>query len=231
MYIAIITARGGSKRIPRKNVRPFCGKPIIAWSIEAAKKSRVFEHVIVSTDDKEIADVSLQYGAEVPFMRPAALADDVTHAHVAARDALERALKQWGNGNIPAFCHIYPTAPMLSSETIRAGLDRIKTGATNAFAVTRLNFPLYQALIQQQDGSILPVFPNDKFMMRSQDMPEAFFDVGQMYWFNTEHFLKHETAIGSGTQLVVVPRETALDIDTEEDWVFAERAARLYAGL
>ena len=222
MKIAVITARGGSKRIPRKNIRPFCGKPMIAWPIEAAKASGCFDHVLVSTDDLEIADVAQAWGAEVPYLRPVALADDYTPAHKAAREMLEWALGQYGD--IPAFCHLYPTAPLLTAAVISEGM-RLVLEDTFGFAmtVTRLNFPLYQLLEQKADGGLAPIFPMDKFMMRSQDMPSAYVDAGQAYFFKTARFLDRETAIADDMAPVVLPSEVALDIDTEEDWRRAEK--------
>ncbi|EPR37162.1 pseudaminic acid CMP-transferase [Desulfovibrio sp. X2] len=228
--IAIITARGGSKRIPRKNIREFRGRPMIAWPIAAALESGVFDHVLVSTDDAEIAEVARACGAEAPFLRPAALADDFAHAHKAARHALEWAIEHLASSERPveAFCHLYPTAPLLSAATVREGLRVLsRKGVTNVYAAQRVPFPIYQVVERRADGGLRPLFPPEKFMMRSQDMPACFIDVGQMYWFRTAHFLEHETRIGSDTALVEVPQETALDIDTEDDWKFAEKLAAL----
>lgn len=227
MDIAIITARGGSKRIPRKNIRPFLGKPMIAWSIEAALASKCFAHVLVSTDDAEIAAVAQTYGAEAPFLRPAKLADDFTHAHKAARHMLEWALEQWGD--IPAFAHIYPTAPLLTPETIREGQSRIREGKRFVYTAQRISFPIYQTVIKRADGEIEPLFPPEKAKLRSQDMPPAFIDAGQLYWFDTAAFLKEETSISEGVDLIALPFERALDIDTEEDWRLAEKLAALVA--
>ena len=223
MNIAIITARGGSKRIPRKNIRPFLGKPMIAWPIEAAKESECFEHILVSTDDEEIAEIAVKYGAEVPFLRPVALADDFAHAHVAARHALEWAIENWGE--IKAFCHLYPTAPMLKAQDIRRGLKEIAAGATNAYAMQKISFPVYQVLARNAAGELTPLFPEEKTSMRSQDMPPFYIDAGQMYWFETGYFLANETKVGTGTRAVELSPEAALDIDTEEDWLRAEKIA------
>lgn len=225
MRIAILTARGGSKRIPRKNIRPFLGKPMIAWPLEAARQSGLFDHVLVSTDDEEIADVARQYGGEVPFLRPAELADDVTHAHKAARHMLEWALREWGE--ITHFAHIYPTAPLLRAEDIRAGYALMEAGKTFAYTAQLLNFPIYQTVILDERGEICPLFPPDKAELRSQDMPQAYIDAGQLYWFKTAAFLEHELHIRQGTALIPIPSERALDIDTEADWLQAEKMARL----
>lgn len=222
MNIAIITARGGSKRIPRKNIRDFCGKPMIAWPIEAAKAAKCFEHIFVSTDDTEIAKVSRAWGAEVPYLRPASLADDYALAHKAAREMLEWAIAE--HGSIPAFCHLYPTAPMLTASVLKQGMELIRQDKFGfAMTVTRVNIPLYQILEQKADGGLSPVFPEDKFIMRSQDMPDAYIDAGQAYFFKTVRFLNQEIAIADDLAPVVLPSENAIDIDTEEDWTQAEQ--------
>ena len=226
MPVAILTARGGSKRIPRKNIRPFLGKPMIAWPIEAARQSKLFEHILVSTDDEEIADVAREYGAEVPFLRPPTLADDFSHAHKAARHMLEWALQEWGE--IPHFAHIYPTAPLLRDEDIRAGYTFMQQGKKFAYTAQRLNIPIYQAVILDADGEICPLFPPEKAKLRSQDMPQAYIDAGQLYWYHTATFLKYETDIQYGVSLIPIPTERALDIDTEDDWVQAERISIMF---
>lgn len=225
MNIAILTARGGSKRIPRKNIRPFLGKPMIAYPIEAAKQSCLFDHILVSTDDEEIAEVSKQYGAEVPFLRSANLADDFTHAHKAARNMLEWALAQeW---DIPHFAHIYPTAPMLKAEDICAGYKLMQQGKLFVYTAQKLSFPIYQTVILNEQQEIVPLFSVDKAGLRSQDMPPAYIDAGQLYWYNTAEFLEKETEITAGTGLIPIPSERALDIDTLEDWAQAEKLAGL----
>lgn len=225
MRIAILTARGGSKRIPRKNIRLFLGKPMIAWPLEAARQSDLFDHILVSTDDTEIADIARQYGGEVPFLRPAELADDFTHAHEAARHMLEWALRKWGK--IPHFAHIYPTAPLLRAEDIRAGYALMEAGKKFAYTAQQLNFPIYQTVILDERGEICPLFPPDKANLRSQDMPQAYIDAGQLYWFETAAFMEQGLHIRQGTALIPIPPERALDIDTETDWRQAERLVQL----
>ena len=225
MQIAILTARGGSKRIPRKNIRPFCGKPMIAWPIEAAQRSGLFAHILVSTDDEEIADVARQYGAEVPFLRPSCLADDYTHAHKAARHMLEWALHEWND--IPFFAHIYPTSPLLLAEDIKDGYTLMQAGKKFAYTAQQLSFPIYQVVILNEEGEICPLFPAAKAALRSQDMPQAYIDAGQLYWFETQAFLEYELSIPHNTALIPIPAERAVDIDTEEDWEQAEKMARL----
>lgn len=223
MHIAVITARGGSKRLPGKNIRSFCGRPMLAWPIRAARASGCFEHILVSTDDEKIAIAAKEAGAEVPFLRPVDMADDMTPAHKAARHMLLWAIKKWGD--IPAFAHIYPTAPFLTPEVIRTGEECIEHGASFVYTARRLDFPLYQIVLRNEDGSLRPLFPPELAAMRSQDMPEAFMDAGQLYWFNTKAFLAKELEIEDGARLIVLPPEYALDIDTQSDWIFAEKVA------
>lgn len=226
MRIAIITARGGSRRIPRKNVRPFLGKPMLAWPIEAARKSGMFSRILVSTDDEEIAAVARACGAEVPFLRPANLADDFAPAHKAARHALEWALDVWGP--VSSFCHMYPTSPMLAAHTLVKGMDLVSGGGYKAaWAMVRVPYPVYQLMVQTEKG-LERLFPADKVAMRSQDMPPAFIDVGQAYCFDTPYFMAHELALGPEVTAVEVPPESAQDIDTEEDWQRAEAMALLF---
>ena len=227
--IAIITARGGSKRIPRKNIRLFLGKPMIAWPIEAALKSGAFDRVLVSTDDEEIAEIAQRFGAEIPALRSASLADDFAPAHKAAKDMLERAVKT--DPSIRHFCHIYPTAPMLSAETLRLGMEKLCAGPfKSVWAMVNIAFPIYQIMGEKPDGKLFRFFEDDKAAMRSQDMPKAYIDVGQAYFFEVAHFLEHEVRVDDHLGMIEVPMETAIDIDTEDDWLRAERTARLMAG-
>ena len=227
MNIAIITARGGSKRIPRKNIRPFLGKPMIAWPILAALQSEVFEHVFVSTDDVEIAEIARQYGAQVPYLRPANLADDYTPAHKAAREMLEWVLTQYPG--ITGFCHIYPTAPMLSAKTLREGMQAIASGMNaSVWAMVHIPFPIYQFMGKDDKGNLFRFFPQKKALLRSQDMPNAYIDVGQAYFFQVAHFFEHEVDVNAQLGMVEVPLESAIDIDTEADWLRAENIAATF---
>lgn len=224
--VAIITARGGSKRIPRKNIRHFCGKPMITWPIEAAWASECFSHVLVSTDDAEIAEVARTAGAEVPFLRPASLADDFTHAHKAARHMLEWALHEFGPCR--SFAHIYPTAPMLTPDDIRVGKALIERGKKLAYTAVKLSFPVYQIVIEDEKRNVIPLFPSEKSSLRSQDMPQGYIDAGQLYWFDTQAFLQHELAITEGVALIPMPPQRGGDIDTLDDWQRAEKMMRLW---
>ncbi|MBE1237328.1 pseudaminic acid cytidylyltransferase [Phaeovibrio sulfidiphilus] len=222
--IAIITARGGSKRIPRKNIRPFLGRPMIAWPIGAALESGVFDRVVVSTDDPDIAAVARAAGAEVPALRPSDLADDYAPAHKAARHMLE--LLRETDPAIRHFCHIYPTAPLLSADLLRQGMERLRGGGFRSlWAVVPVPYPVFQLMGASGSGSLYRLFPDDKAAMRSQDMPQSYVDVGQAYFFEVDHFLEHELALGEHTGLIEVPPDSAVDIDTEEDWIRAERIA------
>lgn len=220
--IAIIPARGGSKRIPRKNIKDFCGKPMIAWSIEAAKASGLFDHIIVSTDDTEIAEVAKQWGAEVPFMRPAELSND----HVATTEVIAHAT-QWALGQgwpVSAVCCIYATAPFVQVEDLKRGWEALESGDwAYAFTVTDFPAPIFRAFKQTVDGSIEMFFP-EHFSTRSQDLPTALHDAGQFYWGHPSAWIERKRIFDCQTIPVVIPRWRVQDIDTQEDW---ERAAIL----
>jgi N-acylneuraminate cytidylyltransferase len=224
----VIPARGGSKRIPRKNLREFCGKPMIAWSIEAALASGCFAEVIVSTDDAEIASVAEDYGASVPFSRPAELADDFTPTIPVVSHAIQwLAANQGAPGQV---CCLYATAPFARPEDIRLGqrvLD--ETGGDYALTVTSYAFPIQRAVRLTSDGWMEMFWP-EHFQTRSQDLEEAFHDAGQFYWGRAEAWLAGRPFFRQGTAPVVLPRHRVQDIDTLEDWERAEmmfRAQRL----
>ena len=218
--IAIIPARGGSKRIPRKNIKLFCAKPMIAWSIEAALQSGCFDQVIVSTDDQEIAEVARQYGATVPFMRPAELSDDHTGTVPVIQHAIE-----WVNAQgqpVEQACCLYATAPFVSAEDINRGLDILNaTQSDYAFSVTSYAFPIQRAIRLNDEGRV-QMFNPEHFNTRSQDLEEAFHDAGQFYWGTADAWLKGRMIFGAGSAPVPLPRHRVQDIDTPEDWVRAE---------
>lgn len=220
MKLAIIPARGGSKRIPRKNIKLFCGKPMIAWSIEAALQSSCFDQVIVSTDDEEIAEVARHYGATVPFMRPLHLSDDHTGTIPVIQHAIE-----WMNSQghaVEQACCIYATAPFVSTEDIRRGLETLEQSAGDyAFSVTSYAFPIQRAIRLNEKGRT-EMFNPEHFNTRSQDLEEAFHDAGQFYWGKAEAWLSSQTIFGQGSVPVALPRHRVQDIDTPEDWVRAE---------
>ena len=229
MSVAVITARGGSKRIPRKNIKQFMGKPMIAWPIEAAKASGLFSRIVVSTDDAEIADVARSYGADVPFLRPATLADD----HTPTAPVLAHALR-WleEHGNLPQFaCCIYPTAPFLRpDDLVRGHRMMLDAGAPPcALSVTTFDFPILRAFKRCDDGSVTFNWP-EYAMQRSQDLPEFLHDAGQFYWVDVQRFLAGGVLLMPGAQPVVLPRSRVQDLDTPEDWAVAENMARAMIG-
>jgi len=220
MNIAVIPARGGSKRIPRKNIKDFCGKPMIAWSIDAALQSGCFNRVLVSTDDIEIADIARQHGAEVPFIRPAELSDDHTGTIPVIRHAIEWFIKE---GQAPdQVCCIYATAPFISSADILHGLEiLISTGSNYAFSVTSYPFPIQRA-IRITPKARVEMFNPEHFNTRSQDLEDAYHDAGQFYWGIANAWCAEKTIFGMDSSPVLLPRHRVQDIDTIEDWVRAE---------
>ena len=215
MNVAIIPARGGSKRIPRKNVKDFYGKPMIAWSIEAAKASGCFDKIIVSTYDPEIADIARQFGAEIPFMRPAALSDDYTGTIPVIRHAVE-----WLNQNdapVDYACCIYATAPFILPEDLKQGLQLIKnSGSSYAFSVTSYAFPIQRAVRITKNGRVA-MFNPEHFQTRSQDMEETWHDAGQFYWGTADAWCEERAIFGEDSLPVRLPRHRVQDIDTAED--------------
>lgn len=220
MRLAVIPARGGSKRIPRKNIKPFCGKPMIAWSIEAAQASGCFDAIIVSTDDAEIAAVARACGAQVPFMRPAELSDDHTGTIPVIRHAVQWFIE---SGERPEHvCCIYATAPFVSAEDIQTGLRTLEqNGGDYAFAVTSYAFPIQRAIRLTREGRV-EMFQPEQFNTRSQDLEEAYHDAGQFYWGCTSAWLEGRIVFGSGSSPILLPRHRVQDIDTTEDWLRAE---------
>lgn len=218
--VAIIPARGGSKRIPRKNIREFCGKPMIAWSIEAAITSGCFDRVVVSTDDAEIADVAKRYGAEVPFMRPAEFSGDYVGTLPVLRHAVDW-LKNDGE-SIDFACCIYATAPFISPSDLQRGWELIRQEhASYAFSVTSYAFPIQRAIRITKDGRVA-MFNPEHFNTRSQDLEEAWHDAGQFYWGTADAWLEERAIFGEGAMPVKLPRHRVQDIDTPEDWARAE---------
>ena len=220
MKIAVIPARGGSKRIPRKNIKEFCGKPMIAYSIEAALQSDCFDKVIVSTDDTEIAEVAKKYGAEVPFMRPVELSDDYSGTIPVIRHAIEWFVQQGFNPQL--VCCLYATAPLVTPEYLQQGLQQLKeTDAAYAFTVTSYAFPIQRAIkIHPELG--MEMFDPESFNTRSQDLEEAWHDAGQFYWGKVDAWLTGKVLFGPESSPIILPRHQVQDIDTPEDWTRAE---------
>ncbi len=220
MKIAVIPARGGSKRIPRKNIKHFCGKPMIVWSIEAAKASSLFDYIIVSTDDNEIAEIAKNHGAEVPFIRPVELSDD----YVGTGDVVKHAV-EWVIQNIdkPKYvCTIYATAPFVKSTDLVEGLELLKkNNCQQVFTVTSFPFPIQRAIKITHKGRV-KMFQPENFMTRSQDLEPCYHDAGQFYWLITDAVLKKVSAFSEASMPLILPRHQVQDIDTPEDWKLAE---------
>lgn len=228
MRLCVIPARGGSKRIPRKNTRDFCGRPIIAWSIDAAVKSECFDRIIVSTDDEDIASVAKQYGAEIPFMRPAQLADDYTGTTAVIAHAIE-----WHNSHgeeTSKVCCLYATAPFVQATDLQKGLDILESSeAGYAFSVTSYAFPIQRAIRITGDQRA-EMFQPEHFNTRSQDLEEAWHDAGQFYWGRAAAWLGNKPIFSSDAVPVLLPRHRVQDIDTPEDWERAELMFKLLNG-
>ena len=217
--VAIIPARGGSKRIPRKNIKDFHGKPLIAYSIEVALKSKLFDKVIVSTDDEEIAKIAMQYGAVIPFLRPKELSDDFTGTGAVVEHIMNY-LKQQGE-NYDFICTIYATAPFLDKKYLIEGFEKLKnSSAKNAFSCTSMPFPI-QRTFKITQNERCEMFWSENFTKRSQDLEEAFQDAGQFYWTNL-NIKSNEIIFGKDSIPIVLPRHLVQDIDTLEDWIRAE---------
>src|SRR5882757_2486263 len=224
MRIAVIPARGGSKRIPRKNIRPFGGRPMIAYSIEAAVQTGLFDRVIVSTDDEAIAEVAERFGAEAPFLRPPELSDDQTGTTEVVAHAIEW-LGAAGISKLSSVCCIYATAPFIDQEDIRQGLKILESGNWRyVFAATNFAAPVFRSFQKNASGGLEMFFPQ-YFSVRSQDLPEALHDAGQFYWGRPAAWLSRAKVFDRFSTVVVLPRWRVQDIDTEDDWVRAEMIA------
>jgi pseudaminic acid cytidylyltransferase len=225
--VAIIPARGGSKRIPRKNLKLFNGEPMIVGSIRAALKSGLFDQVLVSTDDEEIAAVARAHGAQVPFLRPAKLANDFIGTSAVVEHAI-RALQDAGQ-HYDFACCIYATAPLLQVRYLREGLQALEQHPHKSFAFSlcSFGFPVQRALTLSTDGGLTSLYPEFR-NTRSQDLPVAYQDAAQFYWGRSEAWLGAGDLYSEQSVPVILPRHLVQDIDTEEDWL---RAEFLYAAL
>lgn len=222
MKVCVIPARGGSKRIPRKNIRAFCGQPVIGYAIAAARHSKLFDHVVVSTEDEEIAQVARELGAQVPFMRPAALADDHTTTRPVLVHALEWFEQAYPDDSVSGLCCIYPVTPFLNA-TLLQEADQAWREAKADYCMSVGAFPAspYRALKATEAGRVTSIWPQYR-AKRTQDLPEAFYDAG-MFYFCDPKALKARTPIHSqATVPFVLSRSVAHDIDTLEDWSLAE---------
>ena len=217
--LAIITARGGSKRIPRKNIKEFCNKPIIAYSIEAALQSGCFSTVMCSTDDEEIAAIAKQYGAEVPFYRSPETSND----YATTADVLKEVIAEYEKRGITFdyFCCLYPTAPFVSPEKIRYGYDMmIEKDANGAMPVVQFSYPIQRAL-KIDDNKISMIQP-EHLKSRSQDLMKTYHDAGQYYWYKVDAFRNEQNIMMLNPIAIVTPEDEVQDIDTLEDWKMAE---------
>lgn len=229
MKIAIIPARGGSKRIPRKNIRQFLGKPMLAWSIAAARHSGCFDRIIVSTDDNEVAETALAYNAEIPFIRPKHLSDDYTGTIPVIAHAI-RWLEDHGE-TVTEACCIYATAPFIQSDDLQLGLETLrKTNSEFTFSATSYAFPIQRAFRITNEQRI-EMFEPQNFSTRSQDLAEAWHDAGQFYWGTKQAWLDNKIIFGSNSSIIKIPRYRAQDIDTIEDWEHAELMFRALWGI
>lgn len=222
MNIAIIPARGGSKRIPRKNVKLFHGKPMIAWSILAAKQAGCFQRIIVSTDDVEIAAVAQEYGAEVPFIRP----DDIANDYATTGEVISHAIT-WlkHQGQTPErVCCLYATAPFVGPDDLRQGLALLTANSECqfVFSATRFGFPIQRA-IKLDDSGRVSMFSPEYLLTRSQDLEEAYHDAGQFYWGRSSAWLDKAPIFAAQSRVVLLPSYRVQDIDTADDWLRAER--------
>lgn len=223
--VAIIPARGGSKRIPKKNIKPFNGRPMISYPIRAAMEAGIFEKIIVSTDSPEIKEVALMNGAEVPFLRPRELSDDYTPTAPVIAHAIT-ALEEMGLV-IDFVCCIYATAVFIKPEYLKEGFEIMKqTGASSVFSVTTFDFPIFRALKINEHGNLEMIWPEYE-LTRSNDLPEAYHDAGQFYWLRKKEFMREKRIYTKDARPVIIPRKFVEDIDTLEDWESAEIKFRI----
>lgn len=217
--LAIIPARGGSKRIPRKNIKDFLGKPIISYSIEASINSNLFDEVMVSTDDFEIAEIALKYGAKVPFFRSKENSDDFS----TTMDVIKEVLKAYSDNlglNFEYACCIYPTAPLIKVEHLRSGFDKLKSSDySSVFTAVEFSYPIWRGLNVNDENTATMIWPkylND----RSQDLQKVYHDAGQWYWFKTNEL--SESFLTGKTAIIKLNETEVQDIDNITDWKLAE---------
>ena len=220
MTIAVIPARGGSKRIPHKNTRSFSGKPVIAYSIAACQEAKVFQQILVSTDDPEIAEIAIALGADVPFLRPASVSDD----HSGTDDVMAQVLDQLAATGVQHkfACCVYATAPFIRSNDLLAGWREIQSAEIDyVFSASTYAHPIYRAFTEMGTGGLTMVNPQ-RYHTRSQDLPVAWHDAAQFYWGKTDAWLERRPMFDFKSRIVAVPRWRVQDIDTYEDWHHAE---------
>lgn len=223
--LAIIPARGGSKRIPRKNIKPFCGKPIIAYSIAAAKEAKCFSDVIISTDDEEIAKVALSFGSNVPFMRSSKNADDRASITDALKEAIITYEEKVGH-KVDLVCCILSTAPLITAESIYKGYEKIINSDLDVvLSIVRYDYPIQRAF--RLEGQLAKMIWPENYPKHSQELESSYHDAGQFYWIKRDNFLKHEKIFTSQTGFICIDEMRAQDIDTEDDWRCAEAKYKL----
>ncbi|MEG3766896.1 pseudaminic acid cytidylyltransferase [Alteromonas sp. 14N.309.X.WAT.G.H12] len=229
MNIAVIPARGGSKRIPNKNIRLFAGKPLIAYSIEAAKHSELFDDIVVSTDSEDIAQIAEKYGVSYTVRRPPSLADDVTGTFPVVQHAINQ--YQQDKGPVNYVCCIYATAPFLQPDKLQEGYTRLTNEPDMyfAFSVTTFPFPIQRAIVLKGKG--VSAIQPEQMGKRSQDLVECYHDAGQFYWGTTEAWLTGKPTFAQSSIPVILPRYLVQDIDTPEDWQRAELMYRAYVSM
>jgi N-acylneuraminate cytidylyltransferase len=217
--LAIIPARGGSKRIPKKNIRPFLGKPILAYSIETALQSHLFAEVMVSTDDREIARIAEEHGASVPFLRSAETASDDAGIAEVLIEVIESYAAM--GRRLDTVCCLLPTAPLITEPDLRAGFEKLHAGSFDSvFPVTRFQYPIGRSL-RMEGGRVLMNWP-ENYPKRSQDLPPAFHDCGQFYWLRVDRFLKTRRVFTENSGAIELPSTRVQDIDSEDDWRICE---------
>ena len=225
MNIAIIPARGGSKRIRKKNIKNFFGKPMISYSIEVVKKSKLFDRIIISTDDNEIADIAKKCGAEIPFIRPNELSDD----HIGTNDVMAHAVKFIisDSPNVTAVCCVYPAAPLLMKEDLIKGFQLFNSGKWQfVFSATKYSYSVFRSFTKNEKGSLKMLYPQH-WNSRSQDLEEVMHDAGQFYWGSPKAWLNKELCFNDHATVIELPNWRVQDIDTLEDWHQAEKKYKM----
>ncbi len=227
--VAIIPARGGSKRIPRKNIKLFCGKPLITWTIEKVLECNVFDRIIVSTDDEEIADIAKKAGAEVPFMRPAALSGDHATTAVVVDHAIEWLINE--GKDVDYVCNIYPGSVFIQSAFVNQAFKLVKENEYDSvLSVCEFNYPIQRALVTNPRNTI--EFMNPQYALtRTNDLETTYHDAAMFCWVKVQAFRTSKTMITENTSSVVIPRKYVIDIDTPEDFEIAEALFKVHHGI
>jgi pseudaminic acid cytidylyltransferase len=228
MKIAVIPARGGSKRVPRKNIKDFCGRPMIYWSINVAQESKLFDHIIVSTEDEEIAEIARKYGAETPFSRPVELADDLTPTVPVIAHAIKTCLDK--GCEVEYACCIYPCAPFLKADDLIVAFNLLyKNNVDFVYPVAEYAHPIQRAMRQLSNGQ-MQFINSENELTRTQDLEKLFHDSGQFYWGKTSAWLEHKKMHTDGIGMTI-PSWRVVDIDSINDWLRAENLYKANFGF